>query len=421
MLEMILLFIHGAVILLFGIVLTTAFAGIRGIRENALVFLGLYLLSGGMQIGAMLLLSESFVWKLYPIITHLPLILVLCLHYRKMLPTAFAATFTAYLCCQPAKWAGVLAFQLTGSSVWEYGVRLIVLFVVGYVGLTHVASCLADIFTKDRRSVCIFGIVPTVYYLFDYSTGVYSNLWDNSNPAVAEFLPMILAFTYMIFCFIYYREYEQKADALRNEAIMRITARQQAKEIIAVKRSEQEIRLLRHDMRLLLSSINVCLDNEDPQKARELISAYVDSINHTRVERFCDNDAVNYVLSDYAGKCRAEKITFTCVVEMDELKVDEMLFCSILSNALDNAVNAQKLVPVENRIVRVMIKISNEKLLLSVKNPVAQNVVFADGLPVTGKRGHGYGTQSIRYMTGKLGGNCQFSVQDGVFILRVVL
>lgn len=421
MLETALFFSHGIVVMLFGMTLTAAFAGIRGNRKNALVFLGLFLLSGSLQLAATVFVSESYVRKLYPVITHLPLIALLCFYYRKTLPTALAATFTAYLCCQPAKWAGVLALQLSGSPVWEYVVRLLTLVIVGYVGLVYVASCLSDIFNKDRRSVCIFGIVPTVYYAFDYATAIYSNLWYSSNPAVLEFLPLFLAFTYMIFCFVYYREYEQKADAQRNEEIMRITAQQQAKEIIAVKRSEQEIRLLRHDMRLLLSSLDVSLENGDTEIARELIAAYIDNVDRTRVERFCANDSVNYVLSDYAGRCKAEGIPFSSAIELDELGVDEIAFCSILSNALDNALNAQKPLPAEKRSIRVMIKHSNGKLLLSVKNPVGQPVVFADGLPVTGKRGHGYGTQSIRYMTKRLGGNCQFSVQDDLFILRVVL
>ena len=46
---------------------------------------------------------------------------------------------------------------------------------------------------------------------------------------------------------------------------------------------------------------------------------------------------------------------------------------------------------------------------------------FVDGLPLSTRKGHGYGTRSIRYMTERLGGHCQFSAQEGLFILRVVL
>ena len=421
MTETLLTLLYGGAVMLFGITLTAAFAGIQPTRKNGLILLGLSLLCGGLQLALTLTVSDALVWELYPVITHLPLILLLCFHYRKTLATALAATFTAYLFCQPSKWVGVLVYQLTESAAWEYGARLPVLVAVGYVGIFHLSSCLSDIFNKDRRSVCIFGIVPAVYYVFDYATVVYSDLWNSNDPVVREFMPLFLAFTYTVFCFVYYREYEQKADALRNEQIMGVTARQQAKELAAVRRSEQEIRLLRHDMRLFLSSLAVSIENGDTEKAREMIAAYTDNINRTRLERFCANDALNYVLSDYSDKCKSSGIPFTCRIELAELKVDEVLFCSILSNALDNALNAQSLLTPDRRSIRVMVKTDNGKLLLSVKNPVGRKVVFADGLPVSNRSGHGFGTRSIRYMTQRLGGNCQFSVQDDTFILRVVL
>ena len=68
-----------------------------------------------------------------------------------------------------------------------------------------------------------------------------------------------------------------------------------------------------------------------------------------------------------------------------------------------------------------MLKNSDGRLLLSVKNLFKDMPAFVDGIPTTDKRGHGYGTQSIRYMTEKLGGKCQFSSQNDMFILRVVI
>lgn len=421
MLEKIFMLLYGTFVLIFGVTLTAAFAGIRGIRKNSLILLGLCLFCGGLQLAATFAFSEKTVWELYPLITHLPLILLLCFFYRKTLVTALAATCTAYLCCQPSKWFGVLVHQLTNSRIAESCARILCLILVGYVAITCIASCLSDIYNKDRRSVLIFGIVPIVYYVFDYVTAVFTDLWTSSNQVVAEFLPFFLSVMYMIFCFVYYKEYEQKADALRKEQIVRISLEQQSKEIHAVKRSEQEIRLLRHDMRMLLSSVAVSIENRDLDTARELVAAHIEHIEGTRLQHFCENDTVNYVLSDYAAKCKAGGVDLIHTIQMDTLPVDDISFCSILSNALDNALNAQMLLGKGKRYIKLMIKSSDGKLLVSVKNPVGQKVVFADGLPVAGRRGHGYGTQSIRFMTERLGGNCQFSVQDDVFILRIVL
>ena len=61
------------------------------------------------------------------------------------------------------------------------------------------------------------------------------------------------------------------------------------------------------------------------------------------------------------------------------------------------------------------------KLRISLKNTVAGKPVMTYGIPHSSKAGHGFGTQSIRYVTEKLNGSCQFSVKDGWFILRIVL
>ena len=108
-------------------------------------------------------------------------------------------------------------------------------------------------------------------------------------------------------------------------------------------------------------------------------------------------------------------------IEVDDLHVDEILFSSIISNALDNAINSQSDLPFQRRHIKLMLKEQDEKLLLSVKNPFKDAPDFVDGIPMTDKKGHGYGTQSIRYMAEKLSGKCQFTIHGDMFILRVVI
>lgn len=64
---------------------------------------------------------------------------------------------------------------------------------------------------------------------------------------------------------------------------------------------------------------------------------------------------------------------------------------------------------------------SNDKLLISLKNTYAETPRLIDNIPQTNEVGHGFGTQSILYVTDKLKGNCQFMLDGEYFILRVVL
>ena len=420
--DTVLFFIHYGFLLAFGIALSAVFAGVRSFSSaNLLLLCGLYVGCGTAQLVAYALFDEELVWKLYPLIAHLPIVLVLLFYYRKRLVTALAAVSTAYLCCQPAKWFGLMLEALTGSHTTSQAVRILVLAAVGFVAIRYLSACISEIYNKDPRSVCIFGIVPMVYYLFDYSMSVYSDLWTQNLLTVVEFLPFFLCAAYLIFCVIYFQQYEQKADAQRKEQLIRITTEQQAKEITAIKRSEHEVRLLRHDMRLFLNNLSLCIENNDVETARKMIAGISASVDATVLQRYCKNDTINYVLSNFAARCQEQNIRFIANVQLVGEPPEEILFSTILSNALDNALNAQKELPESKRSIRLMLKTSNGKTLLSVQNPFAKRPDFADGIPVSRKPGHGYGTQSIRYMTERLGGNCMFSTEEDRFLLRVVI
>lgn len=422
MIENLLLVVHGTLLLLFGAFLSGAFAGIRlTVPANIKRFLSICALCGIIQITICILFNEAAVWKLYPIITHFPLMLFLCIVYHKKLATSLASVFTAYLFCQPVKWFGVLTFSITENVIAEYLVRICSIMIVFFITLKYLASFFAKIYNKDSRSIYIFSMMPTIYYVFDYITMVYTDLWLNNNRIVAEFLPFFLGIMYMVFCILYCSENEEKIIAEHKADIIRITAEQQTKEIEAIKRNEHEIRLLRHDMRLFLSSLTVSLELGESDKAKEMLSSYFSRIENTRMEHFCNIDTIDYVLVDFAAKCKSNHIDFIHTIEIADFELDKNLFASILSNSLDNALNAQKDLPESSRMVKLMLKTANHKLLLSVENPISQKPVFSDGLPVSQKKGHGYGTQSIRYMTERLNGKCQFTVQDNIFIMKVII
>lgn len=420
--DTILFFTHYALLLLFGVLLSMAFAGVRlSSGKNIAIISAMFVACGISQLGAYVLFDEAFVWQIYPLIAHLPNILLLCAYYRKPLATALAAVSTAYLCCQPANWFGLMLEAVTGSYPAEQVSRILILLAVGFVSIRYLTSYISDLYNKDRRSIWIFGMIPMIYYLFDYSMDIYSDLWSLNNRTAVEFLAFFLCIVYLSFCVVYYKEYEKKADAERKEQLIRITVEQQAKEIEAAKRSEHEVRLLRHDMRLFLNNLSLCMENGDMDTARKMIAGISSSVEATVLQRYCQNDTVNYVLSNFAARCRELNIRFSTNIELTGELPDEILFSTILSNGLDNALNAQKELPEAKRGIRLMLKTNNGKTLLSVTNPFATAPTFVDGMPISTKPGHGYGTQSIRYMTERLGGNCMFTTEEDRFILRVVI
>lgn len=421
MIENIFFFTYYALVLLFGIVLSFAFSGLRFTKKNNIFISLIFLVLGIVQLGVFWLLGETKTWELYPLIVHLPIAVFLCLTLKKKVTTVLAAISLAYLCCQPSKWIGLLAETFINSNPIVTNIRIIVLLLVAFIVIRYLALYISEIFNKDNRSVLIFSSIPMIYYLFDYTVGIYTDLWNSHYRVISEFLPFLLCVAFVAFCVIYYKEYEKKADSERKEQIIKITVQQQAKEIAAIKKSNLETRLLRHDMRLLLSNLALSIEQNDKENSLKMISGFVKQVEASSLQRYCENDTVNYILTNFENKCRESGVEFKATIEIEKLAVDEILFSSIISNALDNALNSQAKLPEEERYIKLMLKNSDGKLLFSVKNPISEKPIFIDGLPVSNRKGHGYGTQSIRYMTERLGGKCQFIIQDNTFILRVVL
>ncbi len=422
MLEKVLNLFNFNILLYFGIYVSAAFLGIKLNKRNNLILI----LFGAADFGLQLLAHKQFgmdvTEMLYPLITHLPSLLLYRLYFkRKVLPSLFAI-LSAYLCCQISKWFGLIAFSIS-HEVWVMAaVRIFVTIPIWYVIVRYASRSLQVILNKSTRELLIFAILPAAYYFFDYYATVYTKLLYTGSQTVFEFLPFMLCIAYLLFNMVYIREYEEKCDAKQQKKMIEIQTTQSLKEIEEIKRSQYEISLIRHDMRHFLSSVSGMIENRDYGKAQEYIREIIEVADQTAVRKYCENELVNMILSAYEERMSTKGICLDAAVAIPAtLPCSELEFTSILSNGLENALNAVSEMSEENRTIHLKLCMKNDKLLLSVRNACATFPAFIDGLPVAREKGHGLGTQSIQYITAKLNGSCQFTAEDGIFSLRVVL
>ena len=286
MIQDFLFYLHTLVLLLFGIFLSAAFSGIRFSRKTVWILLGFSAFSGILQLIIYLIRGEDQVRRLYPLITHLPLFLLLCKVYHQKIRIAAASICISYLCCHPSKWFGILTFAITESFVAEYLMRIFILVAVAAMSLFFLAPYLAKFNENEHFSFYIFHLVPAVYYIYDYIVVVYTDFEVSRSPILLEFFPCLLCIIFMLFWILYCKEWEKKSNAERKEQIIRIAMEQQLKEFDSVRASEHQIKILRHDMRLLLNSVSMCIENDDKETARKLISSYSDSVEATSVQKY---------------------------------------------------------------------------------------------------------------------------------------
>lgn len=420
--DIILSILHHATTLLFGVYISAAFLGIRMHRKNILTLFEFSCTVGIFFILSAISFGNDITMQLYPIIVHIPLIIFLSLFYKYKIILSTLSVLTAYLCCQISKWVGLVALNLTNSEEAYYSVRIVITIITFIILIRFVSNATAQLLQMPGRSLIIFILLPFTYYLFDYITSVYTSLLYSGKEVISEFLGFVLCITYLLFLLIYFNQYEEKQETEQKKRMLEMQRFQSQKEIETLKRSEYAISLLRHDMHHFLANVAAFIDNDEISKAKEYINEVLHSVDNTAMHKYCKNEIVNMILSSHENEMKENNIELQHDIQIPEkLRISNVDLTSILSNALENAIHAVLPLEPKQRKIILDLRTSDEKLLISIKNPIAEKPKLIDGIPHSNQEGHGYGTQSIRYTTEKLNGNWQFSIKDDWFILKIIL
>lgn len=422
MLQFLLGMLTNSTLLLLGVFVSAAILSIPFHRKNIVILSVFCLAVNAMQLFCYFKIGYQSTELLYPLLTHFTSILLYSLFYkRKVISSMFAVT-SAFLCCHIGRWIGELSLVFTDELWMANGIRSAINIILGFLIIRYLASSIAVILTKPIKTIVIFSILPTAYYLFYYIATVYTDLLYSGSEVVYGFLPFVLCVAYLIFSVIYFKEYEEKCEVERHNQLMEMKRIQFEKEIEAIKRAEYAISLLRHDMRHFMNNIVSYIDQGDTEKAKAYISEIISSADRTAMQKYSENQIVNMILSFHENKMKEMGIRFYHSIQIPaKLPVSDVEFTSILSNGLENAIYAVSSLEPDKRRITLDMRMNGDKLLLSIKNPYKHSFDMVEGIPQAKREGHGLGTQSIKYITEKLKGNCQFIARDGIFVLRVVL
>jgi len=360
--------------------------------------------------------------RLYPLITHLPLVLILILGFKKRVGVALVSVFTAYLCCQLPRWVNLAVTALSGSPL--AGEISYVLLIIPIYLLLHryFVSIAHNAMSYSKQTLFLFGSLPFVYYVFDYTTVIYSDALYSGIPALTEFLPTLLIIFYLIFLAAYHAQTQKRTMAELQRSMLEAQLKLSGTELENLRRVESQTAIYQHNMRHHLTAIDGFLSSGKEAQAREYIKKVQSDIEAITPRHFCGNELVNLLCSSFADKAEHKGIRLTVDAKLSqELSVPDTEFCSLLSNGLENALNAVSGLEASLRWVELYCGIRANKLLLEIKNPYVGEIIMEDGLPVSPREGHGYGCRSIRSVAEKNRGLCAFEADNGLFTLRVAL
>ena len=416
--------LDGAAVGIFGIVLSAAFCPIRWTNAKRWALAGCAVLLLTLQAAFYFGFSPTATESLYPLITHLPLYLVLlALSGQRLWP--LVAVLTAYLCCQLRRWVALaVAVFFPGSTSVQPLTELLFTLPLLLLLVKFVAPSMRQIAQYPASVQCQFGILPLVSYIFDYITQVYTDLLSGGNPAAVEFMFFVCCAAYLVFILRASREERERTQMEQMQASLNLQVTQAMREIDALRVSQQRASTYRHDLRHHMQFLSSCIENGRTEAAQNYIRSVCSEIEAGKVTAYCENEAANLIFSAFADRAGSAGVRFAVQAGIPQkLSVSESDLCVLLSNALENALHAaaQCRAAGQDAFVEATGYEKNHKLFLQITNSCPPDVQFRGGIPVTDQPGHGLGVRSICAITERYGGLTSFAAKGGVFTLRVML
>ncbi|WMJ24457.1 GHKL domain-containing protein [Paludicola sp. MB14-C6] len=410
-------------VLIYGVLLSVDFAGGYTNRKQKWLTGFIIVTVLLIQIVCGLVFGLTFTKKIYPFISHLPLILILIIGFKKKPGIAVVSVLTAYFCCQLPRWVASVAefaFHTRMAFLLVYTVCIIIFYSVLRRYFTNSAH---SAMAYSRRGLFLFGGLPLFYYLFDYVTTVYSDMLYQGIKMIAEFLPAAMALFYVLFIVMYHKEVQKRNQIELDNTMLSMQLEQASNDIQSAKASQEIARIYRHDLRHHLSLLYSFAESGNLEKIKNYLLQEQKELDETTPSIFCENNTANLVISSFHNKAKKVGVSFIVEAKLPiKLEIADTEFCSILSNGSENAINAASRIEDKSlRIIRVSCSMNRNKLLIMIQNAYTGEIQIKDDIPISTQEHHGFGCRSIVAIAKKRNGFAAFEAGGNIFTLRVVL
>lgn len=381
-----------------------------------------FILFIALNMSAQILLGPSLYGKLYLFISQLPVFfLFLIISRYKGIKLVFVLLTAVFFTSPLMTFLSVLGKFFKPPVTLYLVSAIIMLFIINKYFKQSFHYVLEN---ADNRLFLTFSVIPFLYYVYTFASTKYQyvGLVIDKQYLVRQIPMVIVIFSYVLLTKIFKMIFQQsELKNAQNLASVQLNAA--TKEIEQLRASERQTAIYRHDLRLHMNYLGACIRENKLSEALDYIKQTYSDIENMKVIQYSQNEPLNLILSSYAAKAKEHDINIKLhITAYNFSKFNITDLCSLLSNALENAIIASDKVDNKDlRYIDLSLFESKSHLCLNLYNGYLTGPIFEDGIPVSHMENHGFGVKSIIRIVEKYKGLYKFSAHEGVFRLQIII
>lgn len=189
-----------------------------------------------------------------------------------------------------------------------------------------------------------------------------------------------------------------------------------------VRKVQEQIRALKHDMKNHTLVILSYLEENRMEEAKVYAGEILDKLNKMYTYVNVGNSLLNYIVNNKLSMAKVQGVEIKAEIENLAFDyMDSVDFSALLNNLLDNAIWGA----MESSDKRLEVQIMKKKGfdIITIKNSINESVLTKNPEFVSTKEesGHGYGMKQIRGIVDKYQGVIDIYEKNKMFIVSIML
>ncbi len=302
-------------------------------------------------------------------------------------------------------------YGIDGMTTWS-----MILALIGITAYLYVFNFNDCVFIPSYGILLECGFTALMYFVQDLSRTL-------ERPTRILLIGCLLLMELMAY-YMFYAISEQYSDKVTRQVLRDRKAG--ARDMLLVSKAGYDnIHVVLHDVKNQFATLKALLHSGKYPEAIKFLDEFELFASPVIEAVDCGNVVVDSALAVGRAKAREKGLRLhTRVAVPPALPILDTELVSIISNLVDNAIEACVREKHEGGVITVDLRYQRDYLLLRVENPVSDDLSPEQRLKLeSGKSGtrHGWGTRIVRSIAEKYDGMVKYSVKDGKFYADVML